>query len=337
MNKIDRRIRYILMGLLPIVIVFISLFIGRYPITFNKVVHILTYWFDTTNKVDLIEKSVVLDIRLPRAVTAAVIGAALSASGAALQGVFKNPLVDSGILGVSSGSGFGAVIAILLFNGVTPVTFLFAFIFGIIAVLLSVWIAKIYNRTPTIMLVLGGIIVSSIFSALISLGKYMADPFNQLPAIVFWLMGSFAGANFKELGLVIIPILIGLIGILLIRWRINVLSLGDKDARTLGIDLKKNRGAVILFTALATAGSVCISGTIGWVGLIIPHIGRMLVGNDNKVLIPVSMSLGAIFMVFIDLMSRTLTSGEIPIGVLTALTGAPFYIYILKRTKGGGW
>lgn len=338
MIKLKKQFIYTIIFILPIVAVFTSLFIGRYPLNIKQVLDVLSRdWLFEGKIVNEIEYTVIWDVRLPRAITGAIIGAALSASGAALQGIFKNPLVDSGMLGVSSGAGFGAVLAILLFHGLNEFTFIFAFIFGVLAVLLSIWIAKVYNRTPSIMLVLGGVIVSSVFSALISLGKYLSNPYNELPAITFWLMGSFANSNFSELSKVILPIVIGMLGIYLMRWRINVLSLGEKDARTLGVNLSTNRGAIILFTTLATAGSVCISGTIGWVGLIIPHIGRMLVGNDNKMLIPVSMSLGAVFMVFIDILSRTISSGEIPLGVLTALTGAPFYIYILKRTKGGGW
>jgi iron complex transport system permease protein len=333
--RLHKKVFYAILIILPLAIVFTALFIGRYPLSIGKVLSILA--MRSSDSITDIENAVVWDVRLPRAVTGAIIGAALAASGAALQGVFKNPLVDSGILGVSSGAGFGAVFAIILFNGLNAFTFMFAFAFGILAVLLSVWIAKVHDRTPSIMLVLGGVIVSSVFSALISLGKYVADPYNELPAITFWLMGSLANSNFKELGLVILPIGIGIIGIFLLRWRVNVLSLGERDAKTLGIDLNANRGALILFTTLATAGSVCISGTIGWIGLIIPHVGRMIVGNDNKILIPVSMSLGAFFMVFIDILSRSITSGEIPLGILTAITGAPFYVYILKKTKGGGW
>lgn len=333
-----RKLFYILLVFLPLVIIFISLFIGRYPLSIDKVIGILIQkQFDAKDQIAAIETTVIMDVRLPRAVIGAIVGAALAASGAALQGVFKNPLVDSGMLGVSSGAGFGAVLAIVLFHGLNAYTFIFAFCFGTVAVLLSLWISRIYGQSTAIMLVLGGVIVSSVFSALISLGKYIADPYNELPAITFWLMGSFANTNFKEFRIVVIPIMIGLMGLILLRWRINILSLGEKDAQTLGINIKTNRGAIILFTTLATAGSVCISGTIGWVGLIIPHIGRMLVGNDNKILIPVSMSLGAAFMVLIDILSRSISSGEIPIGVLTALTGAPFYIYILKKTKGGGW
>jgi len=187
------------------------------------------------------------------------------------------------------------------------------------------------------MLVLGGVIVSSVFSALISLTKYVADPMDQLPAIVFWLMGSLASARYQDIAIAGIPMLIGIGGMLAIRWRINVMSMGDKEAQSLGINPVLNKGIVIACATLATAGAVCVSGIIGWVGLVMPHIGRMLVGNDNRVLIPTSLSLGACFLILVDNLGRMLTGSEIPLGILTALVGGPFFVYLLKRTKGGGW
>jgi len=187
------------------------------------------------------------------------------------------------------------------------------------------------------MLVLGGVIVSSVFSALISLVKYVADPYEQLPTIVFWLMGSLASARYRDILIAGIPMVLGLFGIFAVRWRINVLSMGDKEAHTLGVDTALIKGFVIFCATLATAGAVCVSGVIGWIGLVIPHIGRMLVGNDNRILIPVTASLGACFLILVDNLGRTLTGSEIPLGILTALVGCPFFVYLLKKTKGGGW
>jgi iron complex transport system permease protein len=167
--------------------------------------------------------------------------------------------------------------------------------------------------------------------------KYVADPTNQLAAITFWLMGSLATATYRDLLLGGIPMAIGVAGLIAIRWRINVLSMGDKEASALGINTAWNKGFVIASATLATAGAVCVSGTIGWVGLVIPHIARMLVGNDNKVLLPASFSLGACFLILVDNIARTLTGSEIPLGILTALVGGPFFVYLLKKTKGGGW
>ena len=203
--------------------------------------------------------------------------------------------------------------------------------------MLSYLVGRIYRTTPTIMLVLGGVIVSSVFSALISMAKYVADPTNQLPAIVFWLMGSLATARYRDLMIAGIPMLTGIAALLAVRWRINVLSMGDKEAQALGINTTVSKGIVIAGATLATAGAVCVSGIIGWVGLVIPHIARMLVDNDNRVLIPASFSLGAGFLVLVDDLGRVLTGSEIPLGILTALVGGPFFVYLLKKTKGGGW
>jgi len=332
-----KKTKLLLFIITPFIVILLSLLIGRYPVDLSTVIHII--WCRLTMQpcyVEDIYQTVVLDIRLPRAILGAMVGGCLAISGAAFQGLFRNPLVSSGLLGVSSGAGFGAALAIILFEQMEA-TYIFAFAFGILAVILSYLIARVYNATPTIMLVLGGVIVSSVFSALISLLKYMADPADELPAIVFWLMGSLASARYSDIMIAGIPMLIGVIGLILIRWRINVLSMGDREARTLGINTTLNKGIVIACASLATAGAVCVSGIIGWVGLVIPHIGRMLVGNDNKILIPVSFSLGAIFMVIVDDFSRIISTAEIPLGILTALVGAPFFVYLLKKTKGGGW
>ena len=328
---------FLLFILMPLLIMLLSLLVGRYPVDISTVLHVL--WCRITMQpcqvADFYETTVWY-IRMPRVILGALVGGCLAISGAAFQGLFRNPLVSSGILGVSAGAGFGAALAIVLFNQIA-VTYLFAFTFGVLAVVLSYLIGKVYNTTPTIMLVLGGVIVSSVFSALISLLKYLADPLNELPAIVFWLMGSLASARYRDIFIAGIPMMIGALGLIAVRWRINILSMGDREAHSLGINTALNKGLVIACATLATAGAVCVSGIIGWVGLVIPHIGRMLVGNDNKILIPVSFSLGAAFLILVDDLSRILTGAEIPLGILTALVGGPFFVYLLKRTKGGGW
>lgn len=322
---------------LPLGCICLSLAVGRYPISLPEVIGLLAAKVaGSPSAASEIQMGVIWDIRLPRALLGAMVGGALAVSGTAFQGLFKNPLVSSGILGVSAGAGFGATLAILLFNSIGA-TYPLALGFGMLAVILSVLIGRVYNATPHIMLVLGGVIVGSVFSALISLAKYVADPYEQLPAIVFWLMGSLANAGYQKIGAAAPPIVIGLIGLFGIRWRINVLSMGDKEAHSLGIDTRLTKGIVITCATLATAGAVGVSGVIGWIGLVIPHIGRMLVGNDNRVLIPVSFSLGASFLVLVDCLGRILTGSEIPLGILTALIGGPFFVYLLKKTKGGGW
>jgi iron complex transport system permease protein len=281
--------------------------------------------------------NVIWDIRLPRAILGAMVGASLAVSGASFQGMFRNPLVSSGILGVSSGAGFGASLAIILFQGQPVYVYLFAFGFGLLAVFLAYLIGITYRSTPTIMLVLGGVIVGAIFGSLISLIKYMADPYEQLPSIVFWLMGSLASARFSEIIVSLIPMATGVTGLLAMRWRLNVLSMGDQEAQSLGVNIFVTKGLAIFFATIATAGAVCVSGIIGWVGLVIPHIGRMIVGNNNVYLIPVSMCIGAAYLVLVDNLARTLTGSEIPLGILTSLIGAPFFVYLLKRTKGRDW
>jgi iron complex transport system permease protein len=322
----------------PFLLIFISLFIGRYPLTVGEVTGVLGAKAGIPSPSPLpIHVNVVWDIRLPRAILGALVGGSLAVSGAAFQGLFRNPLVSSGILGVSAGAGFGASLAIILFGSDTFYVYAFAFCFGALAVVLSYIIGTHYTSTPTIMLVLGGVVVSSIFSSLVSLLKYIADPYEQLPSIVFWLMGSMASARFRDIAISAVPMGVGMAGLVAMRWRINILSMDDKEARALGVNIAFVKGLAILFATLATAGAVCVSGVIGWVGLVVPHIGRMLVGNDNTVLVPVSLSIGAGYLVIVDNVARTLTGSEIPLGILTSIIGAPFFVYLLKKTKGRGW
>lgn len=328
---------YIFLIICPIACIILSLFIGRYPVSLVNIFQVLYYKvFGGIKSFPDVYQSVILDIRLPRAILAVLVGGSLAVSGASYQGLFRNPLVSSSILGVSSGAGFGAALAIIIF-GNNYMVYLFSFMFGILSVAFSYFIGRIYKSTPAIMLVLGGVIVSSVFSALISMLKYLADPYDKLPAIVFWLMGSLANARYEDILAAALPMIAGITGLLLISWRINVLSMGDREAQTLGVNVKLTKGIVIICTTLATAGAVSVSGIIGWVGLVIPHISRMIVGNDNKILIPTSLSLGACFLLLIDNLGRVISPGEIPLGILTALVGGPFFVYLLKLTKGGGW
>ena len=338
-QKISKKWIYPICILAPIILLFASLMIGRYDIGFFQVLDILQArflgLFGASQAAADIPSVIVWDIRLPRALMAILVGGTLAVCGGTLQSVFRNPLVDTRMLGVQAGAGFGASLAIIIFGNFT-MTYIFAFGFAIGAMGMAVLIGRIYKTAPTVTLVLGGVIVQSIFSALISFTRYIANPVDQLPAITFWLMGSFARANYQDLTFAVIPIGLGMAGIMLLRWQINVLAVGDKEARALGVNTKLVRGIVITCTTVATAGAVSVSGTIGWVGLVIPHIARMLIGNDNRVLLPISFSLGASFMLIVDNFARTLTPGEIPLDILTALVGAPFFIYLLKKTKGGG-
>lgn len=280
------------------------------------------------------EQTVIFRIRLPRVVAAMLVGGGLSIAGASFQGLFRNPLVSPDILGVSAGAGFGAALGILL-SGNPMVIQVSAFVFGIVAVSVAYCIGRTVGRGSTLVLVLGGIIVGSLFSAFISLTKYVADPYDTLPAIVFWLMGSLSAVSNADIIAIAPPILIGSLCLFLVRWRINLLAVGEEEARALGVDTKWMTMVLVIASTVITASAVCISGIIGWVGLVVPHIGRMLVGPDFRKLIPVSAVLGASFLLIVDDIARTLTAAEIPLGILTALVGAPFFAYLLTRKKVG--
>jgi iron complex transport system permease protein len=279
-------------------------------------------------------ESVIVDVRLPRLLAGLLIGAGLSISGAAFQGLFRNPLVSPHILGVSAGAGFGASLAILFFGNIFMVQLL-SFLFGLIAVWMTYALSRTYRSTPVLMLVLAGIIIGALFSAGTSLLKYIADPVNQMPSIVFWLLGSLNNASNKDLAVVGPIILAGTVSLYLIRWRINLLTMGEEDARSLGVDTGKIRGIIIVSATFISAAAVCISGIIGWVGLVIPHIGRILVGADNKFLLPVSTLIGAVYLAGVDTIARTSMETEIPIGILTAMVGAPVFAYLLRKNRPG--
>lgn len=328
--------------ILGLIIITILLFLGticmgRVEISVDLVIKSI-YQFITNKDMNIPVDiyTVVINIRLPRAILAILVGASLASAGAAFQGLFHNPLVCSSILGISSGAGFGAALSIILYT-TTKLTPVFAFFFGILAVTLSYIVGRVYKSTTNITLVLGGTVVSSIFSALLQLVKYVADPYSQLPTITFWMMGSLGATKNEDIIVYGIPMVIGIVGLWIMSYRINVLSMGDREAKSLGVNVSKNRLFIITFATMATAGAVCVSGVVGWVGLVIPHIGRMINGTDNKVLIPTSIFLGSSFMIIVDTICRTLTGAEIPLGIVTALFGGPFFIYLLKSTKGANW
>ncbi len=333
--KRNRRKTTLFLVLSPVTAVFISLFLGRYLIAPSDVLKVLAAkvipipqnWPETLN-------TVIFSIRLPRILTALLIGAGLSISGAAFQGLFRNPLVSPDLLGVSSAAGFGASLAILL-SGNAGVVQVSAFLFGLAGVTLAYLISRVFRTTPLLMLVLSGIVVAAFFSALISATKFVADPIDKLPAITFWLMGSINSTTYQDLAIAFFPITIGITGLLMVRWRINVMSFGDREARALGIKTEVLKVFIIICATLITAASVCISGLIGWVGLVIPHIGRMIVGPDHKALLPASIALGAAYLLIIDDIARIVFTSEIPLGILTAIIGAPFFAYLLRKTRGG--
>jgi iron complex transport system permease protein len=272
-------------------------------------------------------------VRLPRVAAGMLVGAALAGAGTAYQTLFRNPLVSPDILGVSSGAGLGAVAGILLSLPVVGIQGL-AFVGGLATVALVYLIAAaLRGHDRTLVLVLGGVVVGALAGACISLVKILADPYDQLPAITFWLLGSLAGVKLADLAVAAPLALVGLVPLVLFRWRIGVLSLGDDEARALGVDVAKLRAAVIAAATLMTASVVAISGVIGWIGLMIPHIARMLVGPNFSRLLPAAMLLGAAFMLMVDTTARSLARVETPLGILTAVLGAPFFLWLLARGR----
>ena len=311
--------------------ILLSFALGRYPISpketigimLSRIIPIEPFWTERM-------ATVLFNVRLPRILLACLVGCCLSSAGAAYQGIFQNPMAAPDILGASSGAAFGAALAILS-NASTRVVTVSAFFFSLITVAL-VWLLSQRARGKKILgLVLAGIMVSSLFSAGTSFIKLVADPTNQLPAITYWLMGSLSGAKMSDISLAIIPMLIGLIPLMLLRWRINILSLGDDEARTMGVNLGRLRLIVIVSATLVTSSAVAVSGTIGWVGLVIPHLSRKLVGSNFKHLMPATMLFGALFLLLVDNISRNLLAVEIPIGILTAFIGAPFFLYLIVK------
>jgi len=312
----------------------ISLMVGRFEVPPFDVIEAIFSGIIPCQDLSPTVKSVIVDVRLPRVLAVIIVGAALSVAGAAFQGLFRNPLVSPDILGVSAGAGFGAALALLLTENIF-ITQLFAFLLGIFAVGLAYLISRLYKVSSTLTLVLAGIVVAALFQALTSLVKYVADPLNKLPAIVFWLMGSFNHISNSDL-LVAGPLLLGgLLILYLIRWRINVLSMGDEDARALGVDIKQQKAIIIVSATVISAAAVSICGIVGWIGLVIPHVGRLLVGPDHKLLIPIVALVGASYLLIVDTVARTITVTEIPIGIITALVGAPVFAYLLRRTQTG--
>jgi iron complex transport system permease protein len=281
------------------------------------------------------QTAIITGLRFPRTLACMLVGAGMAISGATFQGLFRNPLVSPDILGVSTGAGFGTALGILLL-GFTGATSFYAFLFGLISVSAAYLLAKNRNHVSTISLVLSGIIVSSIFTALTSLIKYVADPYDKLPAITYWLMGSFSKVTYSDIKMIAVPIVICIVILLLLRWRINILSLGDEEAKSLGIDPVKIRIVAIVASTIIVAASVSIAGVIGWVGLVVPHISRRIVGVDHKNLLPASCLVGGTFLIIVDILARTLTPAEIPIGILTALVGAPFFAFLLKKVSDRG-
>ena len=321
-------LRLSLLSLLLVAAALGALCIGKYPIGTEAWLQL----FDGT--APEIVQSVLFELRLPRIAAAILVGAALSVSGAAFQSMFVNPLVSPSLLGALAGASFGSALGILLSQSWFVVQLL-TFAFGAVAVAFAMGIALMYRGAGILILVLGGIISTSLFTSLLSVVKYTADPYDQLPSIVYWLMGSFALVERSTLLGVAGPMLLGIATLMLLSKYLNVLSMGDDEARALGVNVRYIRVAAIAAATLISSLTVVTAGVIGWVGLVIPHIARMLVGPDNRILIPVSALIGGTYLLGVDTLSRTLFDSEIPIGILTSLVGIPAFVIILKNAKKG--
>jgi len=310
-----------------------SLVIGRFFIPVDQVANILLSKFLVLPITwDASMYNVVMEIRLPRVLGAIAVGVALAVSGAAYQGVFRNDLVSPDLLGVSHGASVGACIGILMHLSLYGIA-IFAFIGGIVSVCLTLTLPKLIQNQSRIVLVLCGIIVSGFMAAIIGLLKYIADPDTELQDIVYWQLGSLAKVTWENLFYVLPIIIVGTIAVLALRWRLNILSLSDQEAQSLGVNVNRERLVIIGISTLLTAAAVCLSGTIGWVGLVIPHLSRMLVGNDHKKLIPATVLVSASFLMIADLFARSLTTAEIPLGILCGFIGTPFFAWVLYRQR----
>ena len=307
--------------------------VGKYPVSPGESLKImLGALLGKAGNANEMTVNVVLGLRVPRILASVIVGGALSMSGAAYQGIFKNPLVSPDFLGVSSGACIGAAVAILMSLSATYIS-VFAFVFGIVAVLITVAIPAIMGNRSNVMLVLSGIIVGTAMSSILGFIKYIADPNTQLASITYWTMGSFSYITLADL-LAILP-LIAIPGVILIlmAWWIDVLSMGEEEARTLGARVGLIRGITIICATLLTAASVCIAGTISWVGLIVPHFGRMAVGPSNRRLLPMCALLGGLFMLAVDTLTRTIGTTEMPVSILTGVLGAPIFCWLLFRQR----
>lgn len=332
-------LKIIIAILVMVFVVIQSLRLGRYTISWGEIISIIGELLFERENLDFTrpDVSVFYYIRLPRIVLALLVGATLAIAGSLFQGIFKNPLASPDILGVASGCSFGAAFAIVLIPSFPYKVQLFSFIFGLLSIILVYLLAKVTKGDKLIMLVLIGTVVSALFSAMLSFLQYIADPIEELGAIVFWLMGGLHRATWNQ----VVPLMIFLIPcfilLILLSWKINVLSLGEEEAKSLGINVNAIRIVLIGITTIMISACISVTGTIGWVGLVIPHIARIFVGADHRFSLPMSMLVGGTFLLLMDDLARSLMTMEIPVGILTAFIGAPFFAFLLVRGRGRVW
>ncbi len=328
--------KFLILIIIFIVVFLVSLTLGQYSLSmedFFKVIWSKMPWTDIAATWDPLAENILFQIRFPRVVAAVLIGASLSVSGLCYQGMFRNPIVSPDILGASTGAGFGASLAIVMSAGYLTVCTT-SFAFGLGAVLMAYMVSRFSKGDETLALILGGMVIASLFSAGSSFVKLVADTNEQLPAITYWLMGSLTSIEPDNIRFIILPMIIGIVPLILLRWRLNLLTVQEESAKSVGINLKRLRFIVIICATLLTAVSVSVSGMIGWVGLVIPHFCRMIFGYDYRRLVPASLLFGGVFLLAVDNVSRLTFTQEIPLGILTSVIGAPIFLYLLIK-KGG--
>ena len=325
------KIKFTILVVIFTVVFFGSFMLGRYPVSppdlmkiiLSGIIDIPQSWPDAA-------ENVIFQIRLPRVLAAAIIGAALSIAGVSYQGMFQNPMVSPDILGASSGAGFGAALAILLGAGYMGIS-VAAFLFGLAAVMLAYGISRVSRINATLAMILAGMMIGSLFTSCTSFVKLVADTEQTLPAITYWLMGSLVSIKPQDVAFAIVPIIAGSVPLFLLKWRMNLLTVGEEEAQAMGINTRALRLVVIVCATLLTASSVAISGMIGWVGLVIPHFCRMIFGYDYRKIIPASALFGATFLMVVDNIARLATTAEIPLGILTSFVGAPIFVYLILK------
>ncbi|MBQ8333464.1 MAG: iron ABC transporter permease [Clostridia bacterium] len=323
----------LILTVLPVITAAAVFGIGRISITPAQIIDAIVLLFTGEGDVPMTVQMTLWNVRLPRILLALLTGAGLSVSGCAFQSLFANPLATPDTLGVASGASFGAALGILMGFSLVGIQ-MTSFFFGAAAVLLT-WISASGRGRGLSSVVLAGIMIGSLFSALVSLVKFTADSETQLPAITYWLMGSLDGTGYENLLYGAPPILIGIAILFLIRWRMNLLPLTEDEIRSSGVNILALRGVTVICATMVTASCVSMCGQVGWVGLLVPHICRMLFGSNHLALVPASVSIGAAFMVIVDTVARSASAAEIPISILTAIIGAPFFIILMR--KSGGW
>lgn len=332
-SKVSFKIKLLIL-LAVVAAFFFSFMMGKYAMTPVEVCQ--TFWahfFDPAN-VDPKMDRVLFRIRLPRVGVVMLVGAALAVAGASYQGMFKNPLTSPDLLGASAGASLGACLA-LLWGLAGEYVQLFAFLGGMLAVGMAVWLNRQVDYDPTLGLVLAGILVSTLFQSGMSMVKFLADADDKLPTITFWLMGSFANVNAGDFLVSLLPMLIGFVILMSQSWKLNVLSFGDEEARAMGVKTRSTRLLAIFASTLITSASVAVAGIVGWIGLVIPHLARAIVGPNYKVLLPCSMVVGAVYLLLVDNIARLAMTVEVPIGILTAILGVPFFVVIFKHNMKG--